>query len=78
MLFKANLARRLDQYEREENMKKYRPLKIMEYKALPTVPGTEKQTPWWVWLILVAAGLTVVYLFVAFLVGIVVLTNWLV
>ncbi len=39
MMFRMDLARTLDQYEREnqEKMKRHRPLKIMTYKALSSV-----------------------------------------
>ena len=47
MMFRMDLARTLDQYEREnqEKMKRHRPLKIMTYKALSSVP--ERKLSWW-------------------------------
>lgn len=64
--------------ERENDMKRHRPLKVMSYKAMPPVSGTERKTAWWTWLLITLGFLIVVYLFVSFLVGIVVLTNWLI
>lgn len=80
MLFKMDLQRTLDQYERENEMKRHRPLRIMTYKALPSVPGTErKESNGILGCILVfVAAVVLIYLFVSFLVGIVTLTNWLI
>ena len=80
MMFQADLQRTRDQYERENEMKRHRPLRIMEYKAMPSVPGTEKSCySGAVGCIFISLVIMILlYLFVSWLVGIVVLTNWLI